>query len=29
VKLADTVELRRLPDGAVHLFHPKTGERLN
>src|SRR6201991_1871540 len=29
VKLADTVELRRHPDGVVHLFHPKSGERLN
>ena len=28
-KLADTVRLRRHPDGAVHLFHPETGERLN
>jgi multiple sugar transport system ATP-binding protein len=28
-KLADTVKLRRHPEGAVHLFHPRTGERLN
>jgi multiple sugar transport system ATP-binding protein len=28
-RLADTVRLRRHPDGAVHLFHPETGERLN
>src|SRR3954447_4059375 len=28
-KLADTVRLRRHPEGVVHLFHPKTGERLN
>jgi multiple sugar transport system ATP-binding protein len=28
-KLADTVRLRRNPEGAVHLFHPQTGERLN
>ncbi|MFG1933715.1 ABC transporter ATP-binding protein [Mycobacterium sp. NPDC048908] len=28
-KLADSVKLRRHPDGAVHLFHPKSGERLN
>jgi multiple sugar transport system ATP-binding protein len=28
-KLADTVSLRKSPEGAVHLFHPKTGERLN
>ncbi|AMO59721.1 carbohydrate ABC transporter ATP-binding protein, CUT1 family [Mycolicibacterium phlei] len=28
-RLADTVRLRRHPEGAVHLFHPKTGERLN
>jgi multiple sugar transport system ATP-binding protein len=28
-KLADTVRLRRNPDGAVHLFHPETGQRLN
>ena len=27
--LADSVKLRRHPDGTVHLFHPKTGERLN
>ena len=28
-RLADTVQLRRHPEGAVHLFHPETGERLN
>ena len=28
-KLADTVKLRKSPEGAVHLFHPQTGERLN
>ena len=28
-KLADTVRLRRHPDGVVHLFHPQSGERLN
>jgi multiple sugar transport system ATP-binding protein len=28
-KLADSVKLRKSPDGAVHLFHPKSGERLN
>ena len=28
-KLADKVRLRRHPEGAVHLFHPETGERLN
>ena len=28
-KLADTVRLRRHPEGAVHLFHPSSGERLN
>ncbi|MGE2734881.1 ABC transporter ATP-binding protein [Mycolicibacterium vaccae] len=28
-KLADSVKLRRHPDGVVHLFHPETGERLN
>jgi multiple sugar transport system ATP-binding protein len=28
-RLADTVRLRRHPDGAVHLFHPQSGERLN
>jgi multiple sugar transport system ATP-binding protein len=28
-KLADTVSLRKSAEGAVHLFHPKTGERLN
>ncbi|GAB3242586.1 ABC transporter ATP-binding protein [Mycolicibacterium hippocampi] len=28
-RLADEVTLRRHPDGAVHLFHPTTGERLD
>lgn len=28
-KLADSVKLRRHPDGVVHLFHPQTDERLN
>jgi multiple sugar transport system ATP-binding protein len=28
-KLADSVRLRRHPEGAVHLFHPESGERLN
>ena len=28
-RLADTVRLRRHPEGAVHLFHPETGARLN
>jgi multiple sugar transport system ATP-binding protein len=28
-RLADTVRLRRTPDGVVHLFHPDTGERIN
>ena len=28
-KLADTVRLRKNPEGAVHLFDPTTGERLN
>jgi multiple sugar transport system ATP-binding protein len=28
-RLADTVRLRRHPEGAVHLFHPTSGERLN
>jgi multiple sugar transport system ATP-binding protein len=28
-RLADTIRLRRHPDGAVHLFHPTSGERLN
>jgi len=27
-RLADTVRLRRTPDGVVHLFHPDTGERI-
>jgi multiple sugar transport system ATP-binding protein len=27
-KLAQTVRLRKSPDGVVHLFHPETGERL-
>jgi multiple sugar transport system ATP-binding protein len=29
VKLADTVELRKKPEGKVHLFHPETGDRIN
>ena len=28
-KLADTVRLRRTAESCVHLFNPKTGERLN
>jgi multiple sugar transport system ATP-binding protein len=28
-KLAETVRLRKHPEGVVHLFHPQTGERLN
>jgi multiple sugar transport system ATP-binding protein len=28
-RLADSVQLRRHPEGAVHLFHPETGDRLN
>ena len=28
-KLAETVRLRKNPDGVVHLFHPETGERIN
>jgi multiple sugar transport system ATP-binding protein len=28
-RLAETVELRKKPEGVVHLFHPTTGERLN
>ncbi len=27
-RLADTIELRKTPDGVVHLFHPETGERI-
>jgi multiple sugar transport system ATP-binding protein len=27
-RLADTVELRKSPDGVVHLFHPDSGERI-
>ena len=27
-KLAQTVHLRKHPDGVVHLFHPETGERI-
>lgn len=27
-KLAQTVRLRKNPDGVVHLFHPSTGERI-
>jgi multiple sugar transport system ATP-binding protein len=28
-KLAESVKLRKHPDGVVHLFHPESGERLN
>lgn len=28
-KLAQTVRLRKHPDGVVHLFHPETGERID
>ncbi|CAN5263430.1 sn-glycerol-3-phosphate ABC transporter ATP-binding protein UgpC [soil metagenome] len=28
-RLADTIRLRRHPEGAVHLFHPTSGERIN
>ena len=28
-RLAETVRLRRTPDGVVHLFNPDTGERIN
>jgi multiple sugar transport system ATP-binding protein len=28
-KLAETISLSRNPEGAVHLFHPASGERLN
>jgi multiple sugar transport system ATP-binding protein len=28
-KLAESVRLRKHPEGAVHLFHPQSGERLN
>ncbi|WP_099023588.1 ABC transporter ATP-binding protein [Mycolicibacterium palauense] len=28
-RLADTIRLRKTPDGVVHLFHPKTGERIS
>jgi multiple sugar transport system ATP-binding protein len=28
-KLAETVRLRKHPEGVVHLFHPQTGELLN
>lgn len=28
-KLADTVQLRKNPHGYVHLFHPKTGARID
>ncbi|MGE2721587.1 ABC transporter ATP-binding protein [Mycolicibacterium celeriflavum] len=28
-KLAETVRLRKHPDGFVHLFHPETGERID
>jgi multiple sugar transport system ATP-binding protein len=27
-RLADTVELRKSPNGVVHLFHPDSGERI-
>jgi multiple sugar transport system ATP-binding protein len=27
-KLAETVRLRKDPDGVVHLFHPESGERI-
>jgi multiple sugar transport system ATP-binding protein len=27
-RLADTVELRKTPEGVVHLFNPDTGERI-
>ena len=27
-RLADTVRLRKTPDGVVHLFNPETGERI-
>jgi multiple sugar transport system ATP-binding protein len=27
-KLAESVKLRKHPDGVVHLFHPETGERI-
>jgi multiple sugar transport system ATP-binding protein len=27
-KLAETVRLRKHPDGVVHLFNPDTGERI-
>ena len=27
-RLADTVELRKVADGVVHLFHPESGERI-
>jgi multiple sugar transport system ATP-binding protein len=27
-KLAETIRLRKHPDGVVHLFHPETGERI-
>jgi multiple sugar transport system ATP-binding protein len=28
-RLADTVELRKKPEGVVHLFNPDTGERIS
>jgi multiple sugar transport system ATP-binding protein len=28
-RLADTVKLRKISEGVVHLFHPQTGERIN
>ncbi|MDV3130234.1 sn-glycerol-3-phosphate ABC transporter ATP-binding protein UgpC [Mycobacterium sp. 21AC1] len=27
-RLADTIELRKTPEGVVHLFHPETGARI-
>jgi multiple sugar transport system ATP-binding protein len=27
-KLAQSVQLRKHPDGVVHLFNPETGERI-
>lgn len=27
-KLAETIRLRKHPDGVVHLFHPETGARI-
>lgn len=28
IKLADSIELRKTPEGVVHMFHPETGERI-